>query len=418
MQARKPPGYLSGSVHLSSTVKGKPRKGGPVWEARYRLPDGKDSTKVIGPAWQKRGRPPEGHFTKVTAEVWLGAFLTKAEAAAATSGPVVPFRTVALAYLAGCERRIAAGDLRRTTFRTYRNIVAGPPLTEDGKRRKRSRDTPDVTHLIALWGDRPVGSIGEGDVEEYREMLSERGLAASTLNQHRAIVRGVFALAVARYGAPSNPASRSRGRGPDGANPTRSASTGPTRCSSSLARRRTPRIAPSSSWPPSPACASPSCARCAGAPSTTRTRSSTSSAAIPTMAGTTCRSRTASAPCRWPQVAAVLVSLREREHFTGDDDHVFANTVGGPIDGAALYRRYIKAAEDAGLRRLRFHDLRHSFGTMAVREFPITDVQVWMGHADIATTRKYVHYAPRRDAAKRLGALVGDQTPASLAIAA
>lgn len=28
---------------------------------------------------------------------------------------------------------------------------------------------------------------------------------------------------------------------------------------------------------------------------------------------------------------------------------------------------------------------------MAVGQFPITDVQTWMGHADIATTRKYIH---------------------------
>jgi hypothetical protein len=32
-----------------------------------------------------------------------------------------------------------------------------------------------------------------------------------------------------------------------------------------------------------------------------------------------------------------------------------------------------------------------------------------MGHADIATTRKYVHYAPQPEAAARLGALVGEQ---------
>jgi integrase len=119
-----------------------------------------------------------------------------------------------------------------------------------------------------------------------------------------------------------------------------------------------------------------------------------------------------------PIQRTVLTSLRERDHFTADDDHVFVNTTGCPIDGAALYRRYVKAAEDAKLRRLRFHDLRHSLGTMDVREFPITDVQEWMGHADIATTRKYVHYAPRRDAAARLGALVGEETRASLAIAA
>jgi integrase len=46
---------------------------------------------------------------------------------------------------------------------------------------------------------------------------------------------------------------------------------------------------------------------------------------------------------------------------------------------------------------------------MAVREFPVTDVQTWMGHADIATTRKYVHYAPQPDAAGRLGAPVDEQ---------
>src|SRR4051794_22096590 len=116
-QSGRPTGYLSGSVRLSATVRGKPRKNGPVWEARYRLPDGKDSTKVIGPAWQKRGRPEVGYFTQATAEAWLRRFLIDAEAKLAKSGPLVPFRVVALEYLTECERRIAAGDFRETTFR-------------------------------------------------------------------------------------------------------------------------------------------------------------------------------------------------------------------------------------------------------------------------------------------------------------
>jgi hypothetical protein len=32
-----------------------------------------------------------------------------------------------------------------------------------------------------------------------------------------------------------------------------------------------------------------------------------------------------------------------------------------------------------------------------------------MGHAEIATTRKYIHYAPQPEAAARLEALVGEQ---------
>jgi integrase len=52
-----------------------------------------------------------------------------------------------------------------------------------------------------------------------------------------------------------------------------------------------------------------------------------------------------------------------------------------------------------------------------VRAFPITDVQEWMGHADLATTRLYVHYGPKHDAAARLSALVEQETDAVTAAA-
>jgi len=51
-----------------------------------------------------------------------------------------------------------------------------------------------------------------------------------------------------------------------------------------------------------------------------------------------------------------------------------------------------------------FHDLRHTFGTLAVRSAPVTDVQHWMGHADLATTMRYVHYVPQHDNAAKLTA--------------
>ena len=51
-----------------------------------------------------------------------------------------------------------------------------------------------------------------------------------------------------------------------------------------------------------------------------------------------------------------------------------------------------------------FHDLRHTFGTLAVRRLPVTDVQAYLGHADIATTMRYVHHVPRHDAARQLSA--------------
>lgn len=47
------------------------RKRGPVWYAKYRLPDGRQLQKKLGPAWTERGRPPAGYFTKRLAEDWL-----------------------------------------------------------------------------------------------------------------------------------------------------------------------------------------------------------------------------------------------------------------------------------------------------------------------------------------------------------
>ena len=51
----------------------------------------------------------------------------------------------------------------------------------------------------------------------------------------------------------------------------------------------------------------------------------------------------------------------------------------------------------AGLRDLRFHDLRHTFGTQVIGNPRVSILQLkeWMGHADIDTTMKYLHFAPR-----------------------
>ena len=87
-----------------------------------------------------------------------------------------------------------------------------------------------------------------------------------------------------------------------------------------------------------------------------------------------------------PDVAAALAPLGRRGHWTGDDDLVFVGDLGGYLDGSALRRRYDRRCEGAGLRPLRFHDLRHTFGTRMIAKADIRRVQEWMGHADVQTT--------------------------------
>jgi integrase len=100
------------------------------------------------------------------------------------------------------------------------------------------------------------------------------------------------------------------------------------------------------------------------------------------------------------EVAEVLARLGSREHSTSDDDQVFIGLSGSYLDASALRRRYVTALDHAGLRRLRFHDLRHTFGTRMIAKADIRRVQEWMGHADVQTTMKYLHYVPRAEDAQ------------------
>lgn len=106
------------------------------------------------------------------------------------------------------------------------------------------------------------------------------------------------------------------------------------------------------------------------------------------------------------QAARALDGLSRRKHFTDPDDLVFCEEHGVVLNDWQLRRRFDAALDKAELKRLRFHDLRHTFGTLAVQVFPLSDVQAYMGHADITTTMLYVHHVPQTDAAERLGRAV------------
>ncbi len=99
-------------------------------------------------------------------------------------------------------------------------------------------------------------------------------------------------------------------------------------------------------------------------------------------------------------VAAALARLASASRWTADDDLVFSGEFGGFLDGSALRRRYKAALVRADLRRLRFHDLRHTFGTRMIGRADILRVKEWMGHANVQTTMRYLHFVPRPDEAR------------------
>jgi integrase len=99
------------------------------------------------------------------------------------------------------------------------------------------------------------------------------------------------------------------------------------------------------------------------------------------------------------EVAQALARLGQRGHATGPDDPVFPGEVAGHLDASALRRRFVGARDAAGLR---FHDLRHTCGSLAINRASIVQVQAWMGHADAKTTMRYLHHKSQEDEAELL----------------
>jgi integrase len=85
-----------------------------------------------------------------------------------------------------------------------------------------------------------------------------------------------------------------------------------------------------------------------------------------------------------------------RSRFQESADLVFPHpTLGTVLDPSKLRYRFTLAVQRAALRPVRFHDLRHTFGTrMAAAGAPLRAIQEWMGHRSYQTTEIYADYAP------------------------
>jgi integrase len=95
---------------------------------------------------------------------------------------------------------------------------------------------------------------------------------------------------------------------------------------------------------------------------------------------------------------------------------VFCSRTGEHLDGSVLRRRF-KAARDRAIAEnpdtpaLRFHHLRHTFGTLAAQGFDLVNVQAMMGHADSRTTARYLHARPAGEDAAKLSRIFSTGAP-------
>ena len=75
------------------------------------------------------------------------------------------------------------------------------------------------------------------------------------------------------------------------------------------------------------------------------------------------------------------------------DGFVFVDELGERIRVNYLTSAFPKFLEDHGLRRMRFHDLRHSCASLLLANgVPLKHIQEWLGHSDFTTTANiYAH---------------------------
>jgi integrase len=366
---------MSGFQEPSGHVFRVDRTRGPVWYAKYRLPDGRQVQKKVGPAWAERGRPPTGYFTKRTAEAWLQDVIGQAR-----RGTLPGMRTGGATFAEAAEEwiRFVQQDRERkpSTVRDYRSVLKA--------------------HLLPAFGERKLESITVEEIEAWRRSLT--GLSNRSKNKLLIQLHGIFRRAQRMYGLDANPLARVEKH--------------PQHSSGDIQV-----FSPEEVWALVRAAANELdaamflTAAFTGlrmgellalrwrdvdfAGSVIRVRSSWSGGQL-----TTPKSGKVRSVPMAPDVATALAKLGDREYWTGDDDLVFASETGTYLADSALRVRYKAALRRAALRELRFHDLRHTFGTTMISTADIRRVQEWMGHADIQTTMKYLHYAPRAEDAR------------------
>lgn len=371
----EPAARVSGHVRLVR------QKRGSSWYVKFRLPDGRQVQRKLGPAWTERGRPPEGFFTRRLALEALQTVLTDARRggiAEASRGSRTPFREAAEDWF-----RWLRDDRKRkaSTLAGYRSLLDSALLPE--------------------FGDLPLERVSERRIDTYRARLVAEGvLSARSINKRLVALHSILRRAQRVYGLSRNAAALVE-RQP--LKSTREVRVYSPEDIEALAR----------------ACADEQDAALVRVAAYTGLRLGELRALawrdvdfakrivhvrrnfVSGQFGTPKSGLVRTVPLS-DQAALVLDGLSRRPAFAADTDLVFPGPVGQPFDDHALRKRYYAAIARAGLPRLTFHELRHTFGAIAAQVFPISDVQTFLGHAHVTTTQVYLHHVPKVDAAERL----------------
>jgi len=409
------------------------RGGRAFYEAKFRH-EGRQVKRRVGPAWlerdqrtgawrPRRGRVPEGSYDErrahVAAAELIASYLKDSSERARLErerrARGVTFREVAHAYLAWLREVRGA---KPSTLADYGYLLAEPGVPAKRGQRVSSG------HIMAALGDRPAAKVTTREVEAMLAIVGATGVSARSVNKHRSLLCAIYNYGAreSTFSLPANPAAGAdKRREPqrdslsyyapeevealarafkdglhrDQTRPAVSDQEREARGSEDRQDAELIRVAAYAGlrlgellalrWMD---------VDFAGHAVTVR-RALSVGVESSTKSG---RIRRVPLP---DQAAAALDRLSRREDFTGPDERVFCNALGRTLDGSALRRRYKRAQKAANIRPLRFHDLRHTYGSLlAAAGVDLVTIQAAMGHGALATTGRYLHARPATEQAE------------------
>ena len=108
-----------------------------------------------------------------------------------------------------------------------------------------------------------------------------------------------------------------------------------------------------------------------------------------------------------PLSADAIDVLKAQKNKVGSSEWVFPSPTGGPMSPDSVLHMLQRVLKRAGLPRIRFHDLRHTFATLALQNgVDIKTVSGMLGHFSAGfTLDTYAHVttSAKREAAKTMG---------------
>jgi integrase len=415
-------------------------RGVPFYEVKWREPEGVQRKRRLGKAWlqkdseggwvRRAGRLRPEFLDERRAYLEMAKVIANHEEERRRTSPEQREATFDDAATAWLEYVQYEKRVKPTTLARYRSMLRKPDAIRLPRTPRSGRAQTKSARIMREFEGRRLADINVSDVRSFLSMLDREDISARTVNIYRQVLHAIFEYAKREdsFGLRENPVSTTVKRPEEGARPIETFEPEEVWAIAEAARSGLHRTRPEYDYSSETNAewlrineqdaALFIVAACTGmrlgelcalrwADIDLKGGSVIVSRAMSAGEELSTKSRRLRPVPLAEQAAGELRQLALRKRFTERMDFVFCQPDGQSLDRTAIRKRFVRAQKQAGVRVRRFHDLRHTFGSLAVRRFDLVAIKNMMGHSKLSTTERYLHSKPRPEDAAKLTDIFG-----------